>query len=243
MNIIKLLAPLTLLVSFSSLATECLPFFQQTAKQSLQGRIETELETFSADQLSEPIDYYLAALKYRYGIGVKRDFEKSNNLLEMLDDSSFEQHPDLITFKYYFLGSYYYSCGDKRRGLSRLWYAAENGDPNAKFLYLYISYNDPIEEKLSFDEYLRSLAQLADDGSKLAGFEHLYQTKVKEVDSAKSRIWANMFSRFTTFETCDLMEFYQFGIGVDGLVVDWPNKAKLIYYFWPDYYMDCLNKG
>lgn len=243
MNIIKLLAPLTLLISFSSLASECAPFFQQTAKQSLHGRIENELESFSVEQLSEPIDYYLAALKYRYGIGVMLDFEKSNDLLETLDDSNFEQYPDMITFKYYFLGSYYYACADKERGLNRLWYAAEKGDPNAKFLYLYISYNAPIEEKLSFDEYLRGLAQLADDGYKLAGFEHLYQTQVKEIDNSKSKIWASMFSRFTTFETCDLMNFYQFGAGVDGLVVDWSNKAKLIYYFWPDYYMNCLNKG
>ncbi|MFA0040041.1 hypothetical protein AB4423_25440 [Vibrio chagasii] len=182
-------------------------------------------------------DDLIISLKYRYGIGLNKDLEKSSDILLSYTDSKIGSGKDDLGMKYYLLGTYNYSCKDRFEGLEYLKKSAEYGFLKSNFLYGYISYYG-LNDEITTEQYFSSLSKGMSNADGYSIFQYIYLSfSTGEISGVKQ--WIDILGGMNLFETCDLYNFHKFGIGVRGIVSDWETKNLIIRKLWPEYELMC----
>lgn len=178
--------------------------------------------------------------KYKYGIGVKKNLNKSISILNLIEDSLILTKPRILGAKYHQIGSFLYACNDNINSLLYLKKASEAGHIKSTFLYPYLAYNDK-RYYLSLPDYLKNITYSIEQGSNFSVFEYLYLSKKHNVLLQNESLYKKI-SNSSLIEDCYLYDFHRTGKGVNGLVVDWEIKKKIFQDYWPNYYYYCSNK-
>jgi len=182
-------------------------------------------------------DDLIVSLKYRYGLGLNKDLEKSSDILLSYSDSQIGNDKGDLGMKYYLLGTYNYSCKNPVKGLEYLKKSNEYGYVKSNFLYGYISYYG-LREKITTEDYFSILKKGMQNADGYSIFQYIYLSfTTGEITGVTD--WIDIIEKMNLFSTCDLYNFHKFGVGVGGLISDWESKKLIIRKLWPEYNLKC----
>ncbi|MEZ9233863.1 hypothetical protein AB4259_22695 [Vibrio amylolyticus] len=214
---------------------QCVTFMEVHEKQNIESAVGDFLVGNQYENLSDDEVKMFKSIKFRYGIGVERNLDKSKELLLSISDSN-QDSTKVLGSKYYMLGTQAYAC-ENGSGLDYLDRSAGFGDLKSSFLSSYLRFYD---QKYTMDvaDYVTQISASMFRGNDFSTFEYLYlQEKYGVTEKIDS--WVNVFNQSPLLKDCEFYSFLKHGTGLAGLSIDWDVKRKILDKHWGSYLEMC----